>query len=438
MAEEGVAATKKGPLRARLAAATLSLLGCASFASGAGLKPWEGFKSWEVFEGLDVDSSVLYYQESDGRVLAVEPVLNIRKTFEEGQAANVRLVVDALTGATPNGASPSDSPQTFTRPSGKGSYTVAPGELPLDDTFHDTRFAVNGSWTQPLDRLTQVTLGANLSREFDFSSVGFNTALSRDFYQRNTTLNLGLSGEFDQLKPKGGIPIPFAGMSAPGAPLARQGQTESKTVIDGIVGLSQVLSRSTLMQFNYALSLSRGYHSDPYKLLSRVDGLSGQTLGYVFENRPESRMRHSLYWLTRHHLSRDVFSFSYRFFMDDWGIRSHTLDLNYQWIWKPEHYLAPHLRFYQQTEADFFRVGLSSEAPFPKEASADYRLAKFTGLTFGFSYGWNFKEDSSLLLRLEHYLQNGDSGHDSAIGAQRHQDLFPDLQASIIQIQYSF
>ncbi len=425
--EVDVGAIKKnGRLKTQLARATLSLLGAVSVASAG------------EFEGWEVDTSILYYQESDSRVTAFEPVVNIRKQFGEDRFANFKLVVDALTGATPNGATPSDTPQTFTRPSGKGSYTIAPGETPLDDTFMDTRVSVSGVWTQPLDRLTKMTVGANLSKEFDFTSAGINASLSRDFNQRNTTLTFGLAGEFDMIDPIGGIPIPLAAMTPVGQAQARQGQNDSKTVIDAILGLTQVINRKTLMQLNYSFSASSGYHTDPFKILSRVDGTTGQTIDYVFENRPDTRTRHSLFWLTRYHLSRDILGLSYRFFTDDWGILSHTLDMTYRWKLSPKHFLEPHFRFYQQSEADFYRVGVNNNIPIPKEASADYRLAEFNAITVGFTYGWDFRDESSLLLRLEYYLQDGGSSHDSAIGLQRKQDLFPDLQATIIQIQYSF
>lgn len=149
---EVVAATKKNRgLKTKLAAASLALLGTVSTASAGEFKGWE------------IDSSVLFYQESDNRVTAIEPTLSIRKAFKGDRFANFKLVIDSLTGATPNGATPSNVPQTFTRPSGTGDYTIAAGETPLDDTFLDTRVALSGSWTQPLDRLTKVTVGANLS-----------------------------------------------------------------------------------------------------------------------------------------------------------------------------------------------------------------------------------------------------------------------------------
>ncbi|MFQ5543570.1 MAG: DUF3570 domain-containing protein [Nitrospiria bacterium] len=406
-----MAATKKNKgIKTKLAAATLSLLGVTSLASAG------------EFEGLDIDTSVLYYQESDNRVTAIEPVLNIRKQFGEERFANFKLVVDALTGATPNGATPSNVPQTFTRPSGNGEYIVLPGETPLDDTFMDTRVALSGAWTQPIDRLTKMTVGANFSKEFDFSSAGINGSLSRDFNQRNTTLTFGLAGEFDLIEPEGGIPTPLAAMSPAGQPLARQGQDESKTVIDAILGLTQVINRKTLMQINYSFSSSTGYHTDPFKLISRIDEGTGKT-DYVFENRPDTRTRHSLFWLIRYHLFRDIVGVSYRFFTDDWGILSHTVDMTYRLKLIDKHFLEPHFRFYQQSEADFFQVGVNPNVPLPKEASADYRLAKFNAITVGVTYGWDFRDASSLLLRLEYYMQDGDNGHDTAIGFQKNQDL---------------
>lgn len=416
---------KKKRIKSKLAAATLSLFGAVSAASAG------------EFEGWEVDTSMLFYQESDNRVTAFEPVLNVRKEFAGDRFANFKLVIDALTGATPNGATPSNTPQTFTRPSGNGEYTIAPGEIPLDDTFIDTRVALSGSWTQPLDRLTKGTVGLNLSVEFDFRSLGLNTSISRDFNQRNTTLSFGLAGEFDTITPKGGIPTPFGVMAPVDGTQPRGGQSDSRTVIDAIVGVTQVVNRQTLMQFNYSLSQSSGYHTDPFKLISRVDA-TGATLDYVFENRPESRMKHSLYWLTRYHLSRDIVGASYRFFTDDWGILSHTLDLTYRWKLNPRHFLEPHVRYYQQSEADFYRVGIRNVGPLPAEASADYRLANFNAITVGFTYGWDFRDESAFLVRIEYYMQDGDSSHDTAIGLQRDQDLFPDLQATIIQVQYSF
>lgn len=411
----------------KLSSAVCALLGVVPAA-----KAEQADKSWTV------DTSVLHYSEADGRVQAIEPVIDFKKQFKEGREANVKLTLDVLTGATPNGATATNVPQTFTRPSGSGSYTVQPGDIPLDDTFHDTRVALNGSWKQPLGRLSLLTLGANMSKEYDFLSTGLSAQISRDFNQKNTTLMFGLSSEMDQIDPVGGVPVPFASMAAAGQPQPRQGAGENKTVLDAILGVTQVISRRTLMQLNYSLSSANGYLNDPYKLLSRINRTTGVTVDNVYENRPDSRTKHAIYWLTRTHLTRDVLSLSYRYFFDDWGITSHTVDMNYNWKFTQNHYLEPRIRFYTQSEADFFRVNLLSGDPLPTEASADYRLSKFNGLTYGLKWGWNLKNGRAFIVRVEYYTQVGDSSPDSAIGIQRGLDLYPDLKATIVQVQYRF
>ncbi len=60
------------------------------------------------------------------------------------------MIIDTLTDASANGAIAQPTIQTFKRPSGQGQYQVSAGDMPLDDTFHDTRVKLNGQWTQPL------------------------------------------------------------------------------------------------------------------------------------------------------------------------------------------------------------------------------------------------------------------------------------------------
>ncbi|MCG3204684.1 MAG: hypothetical protein KCHDKBKB_01399 [Elusimicrobia bacterium] len=418
---------RKTDITRKLSSATCALLGALPAAHAN-----EQEKSWAV------DTAVLHYSEADNRVQAIEPVIEFKKQFREGREGTVKLTLDVLTGATPNGATATNTAQTFTRPSGSGSYTVPAGEIPLDDTFHDTRVALNGSWKHPLSRLSVLTLGANFSKEYDFLSMGASALISRDFNQKNTTLTFGLSSEVDQIDPVGGVPVPFANTVASGLSQPRQGAGDNKTLIDAILGVTQIINRRTLMQLNYSLSSASGYLNDPYKFLSRVDPNTGSTVDYVYESRPDSRTKHALYWLTRYHLNRDVVSVSYRYFFDDWGINSHTVDLNYNWKFSEKQYLEPRFRFYNQSEADFFHVNLLSGTPLPTEASADYRLAKFNGLTYGLKWGLNLPKGRELIFRLEYYTQVGDSDPASAIGIQKGLDLYPDLKATIAQVQYRF
>src|SRR5690606_20809386 len=129
---------------------------------------------------------------------------------------------DSLTGASPSGAIPLNEVQTFTRPSGNDVYTVQPGELPLDDTFLDTRYALTATWQQPLGRLYTGSVGLSFSTEYDYTHAGLNFGITRDFNKRNTTLSLGAAIARDEIDPEGGAPLPLAPMGNIGDLSARR------------------------------------------------------------------------------------------------------------------------------------------------------------------------------------------------------------------------
>src|SRR5690606_40432353 len=112
------------------------------------------------------------YSEDDDRVRDVSLKAAIRRAFDEDRSLDIGLSVDTLTGASPSGAAPSDVVQTFTRPSGHGSYQIAAGAPPLDDTFRDTRIALSANWSQPLGERSRIALGVSGSSEYDYLHLG--------------------------------------------------------------------------------------------------------------------------------------------------------------------------------------------------------------------------------------------------------------------------
>lgn len=394
-----------------------------------------------------VDTAVLVYSEKD-RVDAVEPVVSVTRTFSDESKLNVKLVTDTLTGASPNGASITDQAQTFTRPSGRGEYVTKAGDIPLDDTFKDSRTAISAQYEFPLDRLTRISTGLHFSDEYDYRSIGFNGSIARDFNNKNTTLSLGIAYAKDTIEPQGGIPIAFASM-APAREgseregderegVSREGTDDDKTISDFLIGVTQVINRKTIMQLNYSYSKSDGYLTDPFKILSVVDGSSGATLDYLYENRPDTRVKNSVYWKTKYHRDNGhIIDFSYRYLWDDWEVTSHTLDFRYHFPITKNNYIEPHIRYYQQDEAEFYQHALVAGAPLVKYASADSRLGSFDGITIGVKYGYKFSENSEVNFRVEYYEQKGDTVGQT-IGIQNNYDLFPDLEAVIVQLGYSF
>jgi hypothetical protein len=417
----------RGARRASLAAATLTLLGAAPGAAAQG--------QWQF------DSGLLLYSESDGRVQAAEPVVSATRDLGDDRKLSFKLVLDALTGATPNGAAPASTPQTFTQPSGKGTFTTAPGDTPLDDTFRDTRVAISADYLFPTGANGKLGVGANASNEYDFLSLGASARYAHDFNQGNTTLNAGLSYEADELSPVGRVPQPLGPMAAPGGQPPGREASESRSVMDVVLGVTQVLDANSLAQINYSLSASSGYHTDPYKLVSVVDA-NGDPLRYVYESRPDSRAKHALYArYKRFMLARDVLDTSYRFMTDDWGVRSHTVEASYRWNYSEAQYLEPRLRWYAQGEADFYRAALfDGEESTLDEASGDPRLGAFDGITVGLKYGQVLDSGSAWSVRLEYYAQRGDAAGvpaPAAVGLAKF-DLAPEVSALMATFGYRF
>ena len=441
--------------RPSLAAATLGLLGVAAAPAPAAALDLE-LPSEQLAKKWEFDTGMLVYSESGGRVQAVEPVIKATRLFGEDRALTVKAVVDTLTGASPNGATPASTPQTFTGPSGRGNYTAEAGETPLDDSFKDTRVSLSADYVFPVGPSGKFSYGLNGSKEFDFLSAGLNARYSHDFNQHNTTLSLGVGYEADQISPVGGAPVPLALMPPPAAPApapapgpepepededGEGGSPETKGVTDLVLGVSQVLDPRSLVQFNYSLSASSGYHNDPYKVLSVV-GADGEPLRYVYEARPDTRTKHALFArYKRFVFDRDVLDASYRYMTDDWGVKSSTVDALYRWNFSGRSYLEPHLRWYTQTAADFYHAALyDGEETTVGFASADPRLGEFDGYTFGLKYGHDLPSGNSWSARLEYYQQAGKRAgvpEQAAAGLEKF-NLEPDLSAVMFTVGYRF
>lgn len=429
-------------IKGKVSLATCSLLQFAAPLAQAADSDW------------DIDTAFLYYGESDGRVQAAEPAIYAGRNFGDDNRVDLRLVVDVLTGATPNGAHATTVAQTFTTPSGNGTYTANAGETPLDDTFHDTRVALGADWTITLDRVSKVILGLNASAEYDYFSLGLSSTYARDFNNRNTTLTAGIAFNNDTINPVGGVPLELAPMVGQNFTANRRESSDSKTLSDFIIGVTQVVSRKTIMQLNYTLGLTDGYQNDPYKIVSVIDPVTGLpatasgssyfdtattgNLPYVYESRPDSRQRNSLYFKTAHHLTEDVINVSYRYFWDDWGITSHTLDFRYRYQLKNS-YLQPHIRYYTQDAADFYTHNLklgsdidaSTGVVARQYASNDYRLAKLATSTLGLKYGLPLGKDSEFSIRGE-FIKQAVSNDGVPAGEET-----PDLDAMVLQLNYS-
>jgi hypothetical protein len=394
-----------------------------------------------LLEDWSVDSALAYYHEN-GRVTAVEPVVNLSKVFADGESVDFNATFDALSGASPNGALPSRSSQTFTGPSGKAShsYTIAPGQLPADPNYHDTRFAAGGNWTLPLTRVDNLSVGGKFSVEDDFVSVTVDASIAHDFNDKNTTLSFGIYNEFDSIHPIGGAPV--AGSDYELAEKQTGGKT--KDGVGVLLGVTQVMTRTWLSEFNLSVDRFKGYLNDPYKITSIIDS-AGNTTGYEFESRPDQRTRKSAYWENRVALSSQLSTaLSLRYMSDDWAVRSDTAQLHLRWSWSNrEQYIEPTFRWYRQTAANFYTPFiLDSANPSTGFESADSRLAAFHALTYGLKYahklpGLGSRAESEFSVRAEYYQQTFNEQVPVPASLQG-LDLYPGLKAILVQVGWRF
>jgi hypothetical protein len=266
--------------------------------------------------------------------------------------------------------------------SASGTTTHAVGEVPTK-TFKDLRRAGELSWSVPVGTLFQGGADAHYSREQDYESIGAGGSASLDVLHRLVTLTVGGGYNKDQVFPIGGTPIPLVDASTPRVP----GRND-KDVGSWLVGLSRVVSRRWLVGGNLTLTRESGYLTEPYKVISLIDPATDLSQAQLTESRPSTRDRRAALASAVYHQDANILYLEYRYYWDDWRVRSHTIDGRYLIALPSGSHVTPHLRIYTQESADFYAPKLDKNAPLPEFASSDYRLGPLNGVTFGASYGF--------------------------------------------------
>jgi hypothetical protein len=412
------------------------------------------------------DSTILFYQENGGRVRAVEPQINFAAHASDGETIALNFVADSVTGATPNGAVPSDVPQSFVTPikavgstttvtSASGGskviqlpptpgqiasaalgreYTVPANQLPMDRGFHDQRYAGTINWSSPMGSISQVGLNLGYSSEYDYHAITAGARIAQDFFDHNTTLSFAVNLEDDSSFPYGGIPTPLTSMNGQW----KTPSSHSRLQTGLQLGLTQVMTRRWLVQLNYTYGISNGYQNDPYRILSVVDAVTGEPTDALYEARPKVRRSQSVYIDNKFDFGGPVADLSFRYFSDSWGISAETAELSNRVPLTNALYIEPNVRWYSQSAANFYHYYLVDGAPLPQYASSDWRLGKFQGLTYGVKIGLKLTENAELFVRGEYYRQTGDGHPADAIGQLKDQNLFQGVSAGFGMIGLSW
>lgn len=333
-----------------------------------------------------VDYRYEYYKEEDGRIEVNTHSVAFEKKLVDAVAVRGQLVYDAISGATPTGGKPA---------AGKDA-------VPTTKT-HDIRRGGNLAFDVHLGRHTLAPQVA-YSKESDYESTGVSLSDAIEFNNKNTTLNLGISHDFDNVLDSGNN--------------LDNRQIRHKDTTDGLIGISQLLSPKTIFTANFTYGVSDGYLNDPYKSMS-----FGGWIPYIgfplttpgTDKRPDHRERQVLQLTLSHFFDKVNGSgeVSYRFGHDSFGVFSHTATLNWHQKIGKHVVLSPVFRFYEQSAANFYTLLVPGFAPNdgdttrPEFYSADYRLSHLMSFTYGLQASIFIKEWITLDLGYHRYEMYG-------------------------------
>ncbi|MBS0662516.1 MAG: DUF3570 domain-containing protein [Verrucomicrobia bacterium] len=330
------------------------------------------------------------WQEADQRVRVDSQYAQLESDLSTTTHVSAMGLIDAIAGATPTGEKP-----------------AAPGDPVPTAHMQDRRKAWDFTLAHQFTRVN-VTVGFANSRESDYVSNGWSLNTVTDFNEKNTSLLMGYGRTDDRINEE------------------KLGWTvkRPKTGDDFLLGVIQLLDANTSVTANVSVGLSRGFMSDPYKIVSttRLD-LDPGFYYTVPENRPRRKDKVSLFAGLNHSFERvhGAIDASYRYYHDTFGINSHTVTL--LWLQKlGDHVvLQPSIRYYRQSAADFYyfdldRAGIvttyepvlgetgTGQAPF---YSSDYRLSYMQSLDLGLKMVWTVRPWLALDAAYNRYSARG-------------------------------
>lgn len=208
------------------------------------------------------------------------------------------------------------------------------------------------------------------ARERDYLSNGASLSVSRELFQKNTTLSL-----------RGGFMSNIVGRADD--PLYQAPMTDWS----GDLALTQILGSTTIAQLNVTLARTNGMIASPYrKVRVNIAPAGAEPLVLLMpENEPGERLRFAAAIGVKQYVASFlVLHGEYRIYRDSWAVLSHTVDTRLILDLSP-FTVRFRYRFYTQSRASFYQ-------PFYDEpylyVSSDRELSAFTSHLFGIKAEW--------------------------------------------------
>ena len=361
----------------------------------------------------DLDSSYLFYSEADDRVTAHKFAVKAGGDVSDRDRVSLTAVLGTMSGSTP-GVAVKISPPSFTGASGGGGGGGdSTGTLAK---FDDTRSGMAINWAHTHNNNWEIDYGGAVSIENDYESFNGSIIINKETPSKHYKFTLGLAVTADTIFRVGTNSTPEPLTIISDEKFLGEGE---KNTTDIIAGITHVINRRTVAQFNLSYSISNGYLTDPYKLFSMVDENTDIAFGSYYESRPASRKRASFTMHLNHQTypANNVIHATYRFYSDDWDVDSHTLIFGQRFKFSNAKYIEPKVRLYHQSKAFFYQNEFFADVEdnpdpenipntFPEYISADYRLDEMSSIIPEIQFGAEIGTDDHFRARIGYMYQS--------------------------------
>ena len=302
-----------------------------------------------AYREADLDSSKLSGGSLERYEIDTQQV-RAQLPLGENTDASIEFMYETMSGASP----------WFILPGQDGPVQVMSGA-----TIHEERKDLQAKINNLLNDKTVISFIGGVSDEKDYFAVNAGLEALYEIPDTQLTLTAGIGYSDDELEPTDGSILPDRIVRA----------TRDSTT--AFVGLSQILSKTTVVQASLSYSLQRGFLSDPYKKVWIDDQANT-----INDSRPDDRNQFVAQLRLRHFLPelKAAVHLDYRYFEDDWEVASSTIEAAWYQNLPGGWVFTPSLRYYSQTQA-FFYAPYFFSARGDGFGSADYRLSPYGAIS---------------------------------------------------------
>ncbi len=260
-------------------------------------------------------------------------------------------------------------------------------------------------------------IGAYYSSEYNYQSLGADLHFSAKTDDKNGEFSAKLQGYFDHVKliyPSELIPVSTTTTTTSASSAGDGGgkaniPSSPRETYSASFGYTQIINSRLQIAFLADVVGQNGYLSLPFH---RVYFTTGKD---AIEKLPSSRFKLPLGFRLNYFLGDNLILRSYyRYYLDNWGIRSNTANLELAYKVSPFFSISPFYRFYNQSAARYF-APYEEHSPTDQYYTSNYEYAKFSSQFFGVGFriappngvfGWQGLHE--LEIRYGHYTQTTD------------------------------